>query len=101
EVIRLVSAQMLPPQTTTLLRALLDDADPVGRFLMRGPVLVLHCVADGAAVADRHLLDEVFAAAVRQGQSKWLGVTMGILSALRDMKETRFQGEVASTIKKV
>src|SRR5262249_21779883 len=49
EVVRLVGAQLVPTQATALVRSILDDPDPTGRFLRRGLRLALRCLLDGAA----------------------------------------------------
>jgi hypothetical protein len=97
EAVRLVSAQLPPPQATALVRSLLDDPDPVGRFLRRGPLLALRCLADGAAVTDRQLLGQLFSSLEVLGDSPWLGITGNFLRALRDLKGTRVEGLAEGT----
>jgi serpin B len=89
EVVRLVSAQLAPLQATALLRLVLDDPDPAGRFLKRGLRLAPRCLADGTAVADRRLLDQVFSEGGAVGGSKWLGIPLDIIEALRELRPTR------------
>lgn len=89
EVVRLVAAQLAPAQATALLRTILDDPDPAGRFLRRGLRLALRCLADGAAVPDRRLLDQIFSGGGPIGESKWLGISLDIIGALLDLKATR------------
>jgi predicted nucleotidyltransferase len=94
EVVRLVGAQLAPTQATALLRIILDDPDPTGRFLKRGLRLALRCLADGTAVADRHLLDQIFSEGGVVGESKWLGIPLDVIDALRDLKPTRHAADV-------
>src|SRR2546430_10487020 len=47
EVIVYVAASLAAPRATTLLRVILDDPDPAGRFVRRGQRLVLRCLIDG------------------------------------------------------
>jgi predicted nucleotidyltransferase/transcriptional regulator with XRE-family HTH domain/energy-coupling factor transporter ATP-binding protein EcfA2 len=89
DVIRLLACQLMPTQTASLMRAILDDPDSVGRFLHRGPLLVLRCLADGAAIADPRLLDDVFASVLDLGRSRWLGISLDVLDVLGDFEGTR------------
>jgi transcriptional regulator with XRE-family HTH domain/predicted nucleotidyltransferase len=101
EVIRLVSAQLSPRQLLPLLRVILDDPDRVGRFLKRGPFLVLRCLADGAAVADQSLVDAVFSTLRPLGESRWLELTLEALQVLRTLRGTRFEARAEKTIKAI
>jgi transcriptional regulator with XRE-family HTH domain/predicted nucleotidyltransferase len=91
EVVRLVCAQLPPAQCTSLIRVILDDPDPVGRFLKRGPMLAMRCLADGATMADRELAADLFGHLENLGESKWVGVTLDVLRALRGLKDTRYE----------
>ena len=98
EVVPLVSAGLPPAQATALLRTILDDLEPAGRFLKRGLQLALRCLADGAAVADRRLLEQVFSAGSVIGESKWLGVSLRIIAILRDLKVTRHAADAGKML---
>jgi predicted nucleotidyltransferase len=98
EVVRLVAAQLAPPQATALLRTILDDPDPTGRFLRRGLQLALRALADGAAVADRALLDQIFSKGGVLGELKWLGIPLEVIDALRDLKATRHSADAAKML---
>src|SRR5207244_3620219 len=82
EVVRLVAAQCAPAQATALLRTIMDDPDPAGRFLKRGLRLALCCLADGAAITDRRLLEQMFASGDSIGRSRWLGIPLEIIDTL-------------------
>jgi len=97
EVVRLVGAQLTPVQAAALLRTILDDPDPTGRFLRRGQLLALRCLVDGTAVTDKRLLGELFSTALL-GESKWLGITFRLIQALRDLKGTRFAPEAEALV---
>jgi predicted nucleotidyltransferase len=101
EVVRLVSAQLSPARATTLVRTILDDADPAGRFLRRGLRLALRCLADGAAVSERRLLDEIFSAGEVLGKSKWLGITTDVIEALLDLKVTRHTNHAGRMLQQI
>ena len=72
EVVVHVAASLSAPRATALLRVILDDPDPAGRFLCRSQRLALRCLVDGAAVADRALLDQIFSNGEAIGGSRWL-----------------------------
>lgn len=101
EVMRLVAAQLTPAQVPALLRAILDDPDPVGRFLHRGPLLALGCLADGAVVAGSELLDQVFGSVLDLGESRWLGITLDALRILQGFEGTRLADRAQNTIEKI
>ncbi|NQU21762.1 MAG: NACHT domain-containing protein [Candidatus Nealsonbacteria bacterium] len=89
EVVRLVASQLAPTQTPGLLQAILDDSDPVGRFLHRGPLLALGCLADGAVAADARVVERVFSGVVEAGKSGWMGITLDALRLLHEFDGTR------------
>jgi predicted nucleotidyltransferase/plasmid stability protein/DNA-binding Xre family transcriptional regulator len=91
EVVRLLAAQLRPSQATAFLRTLIDDPDPVGRFLQRGVILALQCLADGAIVNDPKLVEELFSGVVQLGRSPWLGITLRVLDALASLQGTRYE----------
>src|SRR5207244_68860 len=93
EVVRLVGAQLAPPQATSLLRTILDDPDPAGRFLRRGLRLALRCLADGALIADRRLIDQLFSTGTVIGETKWLGIALDIIDSLLDLKTSRYASD--------
>jgi predicted nucleotidyltransferase len=101
EVVRLVAAQLVPAQATALLRTVLDDPDPAGRFLRRGLRLALRCLADGAVIADRSLLGQLFSEGGAIGESKWLGITLEIIDALLDLKATRYADDASKMLAEI
>ena len=101
QVIRLVASQLTPGQTPALLRSILDDPDPTGRFLHRGPLLALRCLSDGTAVAESRLLDQIFSGVQDLGKSKWLGITLDALHILRSFEGTRFAARAEETIESI
>jgi transcriptional regulator with XRE-family HTH domain len=101
EVIRLVCAQLPPAQSASLIRVILDDPDPVGRFLRRGPLLALRCLSDGATVPDRDLITDHFDQLTALGESGWIGITIDVLRALRGLQGTRFEADARRTIETI
>jgi predicted nucleotidyltransferase len=93
EVIIYVVALLSAPRATTLLRAILDDPDPAGRFLRRGQRLALRCLVDGAAVADHALLDQIFSDANAIGGSRWIGITIEFIRLLKQLRCSRHEDE--------
>lgn len=91
EVVRLVAAQVSPSPAEELLKLIVDDCDPTGRFLCRGELLVIKCLADGATVSDRNFVQGIFASLRKLGSSAWLGVTMEAFEALRMLAGTRYE----------
>src|SRR5216683_6308862 len=79
EVVIYVAASLSAPRATTLLRVILDDPDPAGRFLRRGQRLVLRCLIDGTTIADRVLQDQLFSEGEAIGTSRWLGISIEFL----------------------
>jgi predicted nucleotidyltransferase len=91
EVVRLVAAQLAPPLAESLLASVLDDPDPVGRFLRRGPLLVLRCLADGTSIANRRFISGIFDSLAELGKSRWLGITLEVMEAFSDLQGTRWE----------
>jgi transcriptional regulator with XRE-family HTH domain/predicted nucleotidyltransferase len=98
EVVRLVCAQLPPAQCASLIRVIVDDPDPVGRFLRRGPLLAMRCLADGATIADRDLISGLFDQLTGLGESKWVGITIDVLRALTGLHGTRYENDARKTI---
>jgi predicted nucleotidyltransferase len=93
EVIVYVAASLAAPRATTLLRVILDDPDPAGRFLRRGQRLVLRCLIDGTTIGDRVLLDQVFSGGEAIGKSRWLGISVQFVDLLKQLSVTRYEPE--------
>src|SRR5207247_1686635 len=93
EIVIHVAALLPASRASALLRVVLDDPDPAGRFLRRGQRLALRCLVDGAAVADRALLDQVFSDGEAIGESRWVGITMGFINLLTQLLVTRHETE--------
>jgi len=91
EVVRLVAAQLTPPLAESLLSSILDDPDPVGRFLRRGPLLALECLSDGTWVANRRFVSGIFDSLAELGKSRWTRITSEVIDALRSFQGTRLQ----------
>jgi transcriptional regulator with XRE-family HTH domain/predicted nucleotidyltransferase len=101
EVVRLVCAQLPPGQCASLIRVILDDPDPAGRFVRRGPLLAMRCLADGATVADRELTADLFGQLMNLGESKWIGITLEVLETLRGLQQTRHESDAGKTIEAI
>jgi predicted nucleotidyltransferase/transcriptional regulator with XRE-family HTH domain len=91
EVVVHVAASLAAPRATTLMRVILDDTDPAGRFLRRGQRLAMRCLVDGTAVADRILVDEIFSDGEAIGESRWLGIAIGLIGLLTQLQGTRHE----------
>ncbi len=101
EVIRLIASQITPPRAEELIRVILDDPDPSGRFLHRGPLLAVRCLLDGATIANRRLIEQLFRSFDDLGKSKWLGITLEALGELRQFNDTRFESHAADAIDRI
>ncbi len=98
EVVRLVAAQLTPPLAESLLSSILDDPDPIGRFMRRGQFLALRCLSDGTTIANRRLLTGIFDSLESLGQSRWLGITLEAMDILGSLRGTRLQKDAERTI---
>ncbi|HET6880289.1 MAG TPA: nucleotidyltransferase domain-containing protein, partial [Pirellulales bacterium] len=98
EVVRLLAAQLTPALAESLIRGILDDPDPVGRFLKRGPLLSLKCLSDGTTIADRRLISSIFDSLVELGRSKWLGITFEAMDVLEGLEGTRLEASAKATM---
>ena len=98
EVIRLVAAQLTPPPAESLVSSILDDPDPVGRFLRRGQLLALRCLSDGTTVANRCLTAGIFESLVKLGESRWLGITLEAIDVLESFEGTRLERQAEETV---
>jgi predicted nucleotidyltransferase len=101
EVVRLVAAQLAPPLAESLLASILDDPDPVGRFLRRGPLLVLKCLSDGTSIANRRFVSGVLDSLLDVGKSRWLGITFPVIEVLEDLEGTRWQDSANRTLEAI
>jgi predicted nucleotidyltransferase/transcriptional regulator with XRE-family HTH domain/energy-coupling factor transporter ATP-binding protein EcfA2 len=102
EVVRLVAAQLTPPLAESLLSSILDDPDPVGRFLHRGQILALKCLSDGAWIANRRLIGGIFESLTEFGKSQWMmRVDPEVLEALDGFKGTRLEGAAKRTLEAI
>jgi len=101
EVVVHVAASLSAPRATTLLRVILDDPDPAGRFLRRSQCLALRCLVDGAAVADSALLDQFFSDGEAIGRSRWLGITIGFISLLKQLLVTRHKADAQRMLSEI
>ena len=98
EVVRLIAAQQTPPIAESLLNCILDDPDPIGRFLKRGPLLALRCLSDGTTVPNRRLVTGILNSLRDLGRSKWLGVTLEAFDVLKNLAGTRHEQLAKETI---
>jgi transcriptional regulator with XRE-family HTH domain/predicted nucleotidyltransferase len=98
EVVCLVAAQLTPPLAESLLASILDDPDPVGRFLRRGHLLALKCLSDGTWVANRRFVSGIFDSLAELGKSRWTRITSEAVDALRSFQGTRLQEAAERTL---
>ena len=91
EVVRLVAAHVSPARAEELLRAIVDDPDPTGRFLRRGALVALRCLADGATIPDRKFTQSIFDSLADLGDSPWIGILSELFRVLRLMDGTRHE----------
>jgi predicted nucleotidyltransferase/transcriptional regulator with XRE-family HTH domain len=101
EVVRLTASQLPPQQASSLLRLMLSDADPAGRFLHRGPLLALQCLVDGTAVSDARLAEEIITSVADLGMSRWLGITLVALELLGQLDGSRHARGARSTVDRI
>ena len=90
EVIRLVAAKVPPLVAQKIIQLLLDDPDPVGRFIRRGHELALQCLSDGVRIPSREQTEKLFTDCHTLGNSRWLGITLSMFHVLRRFRNTRF-----------
>ena len=98
EVVRLVAAQLDRRRAPQLIRLLLDDPDPTGRFLNRGLLLALECLADGAPIHEKELLDELHIRTIDLGKTKWLGLPLSAIGSLLELETTRLRAFASETL---
>ena len=91
EVVRLVAAQLDRRRVPQLLRVMLDDPDPAGRFLQRGLLLALACLADGAPLHHPVLLRQMAGQIADLGRSNWLGIALEAVGSLSQLRGTRLE----------
>ena len=101
EVVRLVAAQLTPPPAESLVCGILDDPDPVGRFLHRGQMLALRCLSDGTTIANRRVVSTAFDSLAELGKSRWLGITLEAIDVLQSFEGTRFEGQAKRTVEAI
>ena len=89
EVVKLVSAQLDRQRCPQLLRAILDDPDPLGRQAYRGLETVLRCLGAGAIVHDTGLLENLQKEVERLNTSRWVPIKNRIAEILLGLFETR------------
>ena len=91
EVVRLVAAHVSPSRAEELLRAIVDDPDPTGRFLRRGALVALRCLADGATIPSRQFTQSIFDSLADLGDSPWIGILSELFRILQLMDGTRHE----------
>ena len=101
EVVRLVAAQLTPPMAESLLSSILDDPDPVGRFLHRGQLLALRCLSDGTSIANRRFISGIFDSLAELGRSRWLGITLESMQVFADLQGTRLEESANLTMETI
>ena len=89
EVVRLVASNLDRRRAPRLLRMILDDPDPTGRFLHRGLLTCLASLADGAAVHDQSLLRNIEDEVAELGRTEWLGIALDALDLLGELQDQR------------
>ncbi|MDA1230750.1 MAG: HEAT repeat domain-containing protein, partial [Planctomycetota bacterium] len=101
ETIRLLTARITPPRAERLVRLMLDDLDPSGRFLHRGPLLAMRCLLDGSTIANRHVVEQLFHSMDRLGASRWLGITLRCLDMLRQFEGSRYAAHASQAVDRI
>jgi predicted nucleotidyltransferase/transcriptional regulator with XRE-family HTH domain len=101
EVVVYVAASLSAQRATALFRVILDDPEPAGRFLRRGQRLALRCLGDGAAIADRALLDQIFSDGEAIGGSRWLGLSIEVISLLEQFETSRHKVEAQQMLREI
>jgi len=101
EVARLASSHLDRRRVPTLLRAILDDPDPTGRFIQRGLLTVLACLADGAPLHDTELLRDLEERIVALGGSAWLGTAIDAMQLLSELLGTRLADFATRTARRL
>ena len=101
EVIVYVTASLAAPRATTLMRVILDDPSPAGRFLRRGQRLALRGLIDGATIADRALLEQVFSDGDAIGRSRWLPISIHFIRLLNRLLVTRYEVEARQMLTEI
>ena len=91
DVVPMVSAQLDRRRAPRLLRTILDDPDPTGRFLRRGLLTVLACLAEAAPLHDRALLEQIGNETVNLGRTRWLGISLDAMRRLARLRGTRLE----------
>lgn len=98
EVIRLTAAKVPPLVAQQLITVILDDLDPIGRFVNRGEILALQCMSDGTRMPSREKTASLFKSCETTGHSRWLGVTIDLFEELREFGKTRIEPIAKRTI---
>jgi len=101
EVVRLVASKVTPPVAESLLKEILDDPDPVGRFVRRGNLLALKSLSDGVRVPDPNIIRQLFEDCIAIAPSRWLGITIDHIRALQQFFDTRLCKSAKETIAKI
>lgn len=91
EVVRMVAADLDRHLAPQLIKSILDDPDPTGRFLHRGLLLALGCLADGAPCHLTILLDQLKQSVAELGKNIWLGIAFEAMDHLSELRGTRLQ----------
>lgn len=99
EVVRLTAAGLDRRRAPQLLHIILDDPDPTGRFLRRGVLLALGCLADGAPIHHTELLKHVEQSVIDLGTNKWLGIARDAICVLAELLPTRLDEYARNTAK--
>jgi predicted nucleotidyltransferase len=101
EVVRLAASQLDRHRVPQLFRAILDDPDPTGRFIHRGLLTTLACLADGASVHDPQLLRDLEGRIADLGKSPWLGIAIEALDFLAELIGTRLGEQVTKAAQRL
>ena len=91
DVVPMVSAQLDRRRAPQLLRTILDDPDPTGRFLRRGLLTALACLAEAAPLHDRALLEQIGNETVNLGRTRWTGISLDAMHQLARLRGTRLE----------
>jgi predicted nucleotidyltransferase len=101
EVVVHVAAMLSATPATALLRVILDDPNQAGRFIRRAQRLSLRCLANGSAVSDSMVLNQIFSDGDVIGKSRWLGVTIEINRLLREIRGTRYSARAEDMLQEI
>ncbi len=87
EIVSLVCSQLDRQRGLPLIRLILDDPDPAGRFLRRGLLAILGCIADGLTIRDQRILESLREQIRDLGKTRWLGLSLEAIWRLAQIEQ--------------